>query len=553
MANVIFKRGLQNNLDAIAKTDGVFYLTTDTGRLYVDIENERKLLNQAIRFIDTLQSLKDMADAWTAAEKTAHIQDLYYITDANILAIFTDTGWVQINPDTDTVVSNANTSFAVGDIVNNGSTVTLTIKDTDGHTLATPNFGVVGAGGVTLSKDSSNNLVITGETYNISSSAANDHAQASITLNNSTTAVGAVNLVAGDGNIQFEQVASGIKITTQNTTIDPNGTSVTMPAAGSIKVVVTDSDGNGAAGSTLSNIGIILNDQTYVPIDSTAGKTAGAIYSKAEIDQKLNGLDGMTFKGTLGSSGATIATLPTTGVKNGDVYVIVQNALSSADFVGSTVNYLGSNTTRIGDMLIATGTEGTDGTITSNLEWTYIPSGNDDLDFATYHGVADTANHALSLQDATGSGTDIAKITLTAGDGIALASASSTTAVLTTTISHATYSTTTNAASSLSNGTSTFTAIKGLTLTNGHVTAIETDTFTPVTYHLTGATATQSASFGTNNVGTNTVDVGIGIGDDNGPIANAGATFNLTSSSLKMTANNNGSVAVNIEWGTFGS
>lgn len=34
MANILFKRGLQNNLPTTA-TDGVFYLTTDTNRLYV--------------------------------------------------------------------------------------------------------------------------------------------------------------------------------------------------------------------------------------------------------------------------------------------------------------------------------------------------------------------------------------------------------------------------------------------------------------------------------------------------------------------------------------
>ena len=54
MANVIFKRGLQNSLNPnVASQDGVFYLTTDTGRLYVDVDQgngqlKRHLLNQAI-------------------------------------------------------------------------------------------------------------------------------------------------------------------------------------------------------------------------------------------------------------------------------------------------------------------------------------------------------------------------------------------------------------------------------------------------------------------------------------------------------------------------
>lgn len=554
MANVIFKRGLQNNLDAIAKNDGVFYLTTDTGRLYVDIDNDRKLLNQTVQFIDSLQSLITKSTAWSSAEKTAHVNDIYYITGANILAVFTNGaengGWVQINPDTDTYIGS--TDMAVGDIQNNGSTISLTIRDQDGGNTTTATFGVTGAGGITLSK-SGNNLVITGETYTLDTSVNNAGDEASIMLlDSSTTAVSTKKLVAGDSNIAFETVSSGIKITTQNTTLGATSTSVTLPSAGSLSVSVIDTDGNGNT-STLSNVGVILNDNTYVPIDSTEGKNAGAIYSKAEIDTMMNGLDGMTFKGTYGSSGATISTLPTTNVKNGDTYVIVEQGLTASDFTGITVNLIGemAGGTRVGDMLIAKGTEGSDGKISSNLEWTYIPSGNDELDAVTYHGIANTASHSLTIEN--GPGVEIAKLDLDAGDGITLTSVASTTASLATTIAHSVYSTTSTTAASASEYTDSFTAIKGLTITNGHVTAIETDTFTPVVYHLTGATATQSASFGATNTGTNTVEVGVGITDSNGTSNLAGATMNLTSSSLKMTAGSNGSVAVNIEWGTFGA
>jgi len=45
-----------------------------------------------------------------------------------------------------------------------------------------------------------------------------------------------------------------------------------------------------------------------VPLSSTSGKTQGAIYSKAEIDSMLAGLDGMTYKGVINES----TSLPTT-------------------------------------------------------------------------------------------------------------------------------------------------------------------------------------------------------------------------------------------------
>ena len=47
MANVIFKRGLQSNLPAAGSVeDGVFYLTTDTNRLYVGVTNSNSVVEK---------------------------------------------------------------------------------------------------------------------------------------------------------------------------------------------------------------------------------------------------------------------------------------------------------------------------------------------------------------------------------------------------------------------------------------------------------------------------------------------------------------------------
>jgi hypothetical protein len=84
--------------------DGVFYLTTDTNRLYVgqpvsgSNTVERKLLNQTVQIIGSLTELTTMANNWT--NKDAHINDFYYITDDNVLAVYTGVdknkngGWV---------------------------------------------------------------------------------------------------------------------------------------------------------------------------------------------------------------------------------------------------------------------------------------------------------------------------------------------------------------------------------------------------------------------------------------------------------------------------
>jgi hypothetical protein len=62
--NVLFKRGKQQNLPSTA-LDGVFYLTTDTHRLYVGQDNVPVLLNQTVQFVNSIQELTDKSKNWT--------------------------------------------------------------------------------------------------------------------------------------------------------------------------------------------------------------------------------------------------------------------------------------------------------------------------------------------------------------------------------------------------------------------------------------------------------------------------------------------------------
>lgn len=95
-------------------------------------------------------------------------------------------------------------------------------------------------------------------------------------------------------------------------------------------------------------------------------------YTEAEIDDKLNGLNAMTYRGTVGTTSnetvaGSLAALPIEGVKIGDTYMVV-----GAD----GVVYKGSDKAGAGDLLIATGVE-ENGVITSGLAWTYVPSANE--------------------------------------------------------------------------------------------------------------------------------------------------------------------------------
>lgn len=100
MANVLFKRGLSTALPTVAQ-DGVFYLTTDTSRLYVGNGTSLEAINKNIVIVDNLVALENLTPVST--------DDFAFVKDGNILAVCIDSTatklsekWVQLNPDTNT-------------------------------------------------------------------------------------------------------------------------------------------------------------------------------------------------------------------------------------------------------------------------------------------------------------------------------------------------------------------------------------------------------------------------------------------------------------------
>jgi hypothetical protein len=98
----------------------------------------------------------------------------------------------------------------------------------------------------------------------------------------------------------------------------------------------------------------------------------------------MQGLNAVTYKGTVFGTGATEASLPTSSVSTGDAYLV-----ASTTTVGTGANAVTYNE---GDLVIATGTEGNDGYISTGLSWTRVPSG-DDID-TTY--AFSVANNTIS-------------------------------------------------------------------------------------------------------------------------------------------------------------
>ena len=107
--NLGFKAGLQASLDTYLKggsnagklLEGIFYLTTDTNRLYIGRKDssDGKIypvpVNQGILPIDDFSNLPT----------SGQVGEFYYIKNSNILCVWSGSGWVQINADT-TLASN---------------------------------------------------------------------------------------------------------------------------------------------------------------------------------------------------------------------------------------------------------------------------------------------------------------------------------------------------------------------------------------------------------------------------------------------------------------
>ena len=137
-ANVLFKRGLENNLFNLSTyADVCFYLTSDTNRLYIGIAGDNgsvalEAVNEGVTTVEDINSLPKLE----GVNKTQYQGRFYYCTNDNVLVVCSGDHWVQINPDTNTVLAQntANTTVTSGGENTNKVVVSNSISDTDGNT-----------------------------------------------------------------------------------------------------------------------------------------------------------------------------------------------------------------------------------------------------------------------------------------------------------------------------------------------------------------------------------------------------------------------------------
>lgn len=259
----------------------------------------------------------------------------------------------------------------------------------------------------------------------------------------------------------------------------------TVSADNTGKITVTLVDGDGIVMSTGES-----GQDLYYTVNGVPVYNKGSIdfYTKAQIDAKIRELDGMTYKGVVPSTG-----LPSSNVKNGDTYKV-----NTADMaMPAHVNTQETNV-EVGDLFIATGTEGNDGYISGTITWDHIPAGGD---YDTQYDFT-VANNVISLQDREQLDSP-QTVTIAGGNKLTASTANDTITInhdsLTTTGALAANATAPSGTTPLDYG-DTFTVVHGAKADGyGHISEIQTQTFSlpaapaEVVYSLKGTAGTSTA------------------------------------------------------------
>lgn len=570
---LMFKSGLQTTLDNLTSfVPGTFYLTEDTKRLYVgNKEGKADLLNSIVEFVPSLSKLEEASAAWnTDTLKKAHLNDLFYIQDSNILAVWAFKDgvykWVQINPDTDTKLTSFESSVTASD---NVATISSTVSASNGEAGGTINKAAdvkISAGKkdgkntVNVTASGTDTVVITGDTYSMSAAADGDNAK--IALASALGQAGSeVSIVAGD-NVTVAVENGGIKISSDKW-VPLAKDSVLEVVDGKIGLQLKEGN-EGIIIETAEQVGVYVgqgdnqSDKKFVALGGDLGT-----YTAEQIDAKIRNLNGMTYRSTVGpkNSATVSASFSIDGnnvvenngtalkVSAGDMFMVVCETDAKGNPIPIDFNGYELIT---GDLIIACGTEGADGYIESGLAWDHIPSGNDTVIDTTFKFETDSPNHSIVLVSSKGDNNrDVGSIKLQSDGSLVLDSTGSDASNLITTIKHATITTTTPDAAEvkLGNGEKDITVLESITTENGHVTQVNAKKLTLPKYSLSQFESSNASTAKGAAIALSTV-----FSVNEAPIGEASFTLASESLSLSVTqadADSAPVVSADIVWGSF--
>ena len=309
--NVGFRLGLQSSADAIIAAgtgaeEGSFYLTSDSHRLYIGAESETQAgqytlyaVNEGVTTIATLAELEAIAPT-TDAEKKACTGRFYYISEYNILAVYNGQAWVQINQDTDNSIAKVEITGKATEN-NNETEIKTSITDNAGN-RKDGSINILTNEGIISSYDKDKNcLVISGDTYTLTSTVSSTDNAVTLHLASTNTTNESNVTIVGEDLVEVTQNENVITIKAEDVKI----TDVSVDdLADGMKITVTDSKGRKASGSWKPTIQYGGDETNLTKIAFQNGTATLDVYSTDEIDQLLRDLNGMTYKGTIGAAGS---------------------------------------------------------------------------------------------------------------------------------------------------------------------------------------------------------------------------------------------------------
>ena len=536
---VKFKLGLQTKINEYlnGKTGwevGTFYLTSDSNRLYVGQANGIQLLNKVVQVYSSLDQLPSQA----------HEGDFAYIsgpstnTDGkgnagkgNILAYFNGNQWIQINYSTDTV--NKTLTNQASDVTS-GVGIKTTVTDTK-NKIVEDTFTIKGAKGAQVTRDGDKGILVTGDTYTLSSAITGN--TATLTLDSALQDNSTVKVEGGDNvTIAANADGNGIKISSKNTVNKSADLSLTD---GGLVFTITDDK---AVPSNALKLGYNIGS-TFYGIGSDAKTSELPVYTKKEVDKLFTDLNGITYCGTVGSSNATYQMNGTYQLTKGTAATLEPVHNGDMFLVDADVTYASGKTAKKGDLLIATGAE--DNGVLKTIVWTYIPSGNDTVIDTHYKFTGDAAQNSWKVESQAGSEKkQVGSIKFVKGTALDISSTAEPGENLEVTIKHANVTQTIDnktETSQLGNG-GTFTVVNKVTSNDqGHVTAIT-------------STPTKLPVYGTGNdivaVAGNTATITHFITANGSPVGSGTGTIVSDTLTLTEGANSN-ALSVELTWGSF--
>lgn len=369
--NIQFLLGTQANLEKYIKgpsasdgaraADGTFYLTNDTHRLYVGTSLGTAVpVNEGVITVSNLDILKTVS---------AHPGEFYYVTNGNILCVYTGKEWVQINNNTNTYVKATDTVVSLADQV---ATITTKYTMSDGTTPISDSWNLAVAEGVKVSIDAATDKVILTGVVNDSFGVSAASNIATVTLRDSFNNEKTFNVKTGNTNTMTVGASADGDAVVLNVKDMSNTALKVTPEATGFKVAVTDIMGTQSDVINPSiKVGASSDDTKHKTLNFVNGTATLPIYTKEEIDDIKLALNAMTYRGLVGTSASSTnpqrvikawATVKASSAEIGDTYLFAEQVTD------------GSNVYSKGTMAIARGVETNGVILAGNVIWDFVES-----------------------------------------------------------------------------------------------------------------------------------------------------------------------------------